>query len=133
MAAGPDMGIHDGDDYNNFMDGEYGADTMIIDEEPVYRSIAPDMMSCEQALEETPVYGSLEVEPVRSPVSNTICTKAYMSKLSPEEATLKVTELLKGKSAEVEVEDGYIYATMEGPSGDFVKARFAVDVDEAGS
>jgi len=129
MGAAPDEGI----------DG--AAHAMAIDEEPVYRSIAPDMMSCEQTgFEEEPVYRSIEVEaPVASPKGSRassvsiVCTKAYPSKLAPEEVTAHLSKLLESNGAAVEMEDGYLYASVAGASGNLVKVRFAVDAEEEGS
>merc|ERR1711959_163605 len=140
---------------------------MALDEEPVYRSIAPDMMSCEQnfgSFEEEPMYRSFEEEPVYRSFSNEkeapeeerfstaeeyppqasaspkgskdtsiVCTKAYPSKLAPEEVTAHLTKLLESNGAAVEMEEGYMYASVAGASGNLVKVRFAVDAEEGGS
>merc|ERR1711907_242517 len=129
------------------------AASMVIDEEVQYRDIAPDMMMADppmyrsaavdiadvagfDEMYEAPVYRSLDVAvPCAVPKCTipTVCTKEYTSKLSPEELCTKISELLKGHGADVEMEDGYLYASSVGPSGSSIKVRFAVDAGEAGS
>jgi len=120
-----------------------GPTSMCIDEEPVYRTLQPDMISMSDAVyfEEEPVYRSIQFEPSTSEASNAEpaknCKMGFAcrptaefscSHLSAAQMMKDVAALLESSGAQIKVkeEKGQIKAEVQGESGEMVKARFLV-------
>lgn len=118
----------------------YGS--MAIDDEPVYRTLDPDVMSVDAAgFEEEPVYRSVDLDgdaPVQAastvePAAGNcgfVCkpTQEFVSAVAVAEVMAALAEGLKetGGTVKVKEEKGQVKLEMKGESGDLMKVKFLV-------
>lgn len=126
------------------MDGTYSM--MQMDEEPVYRTLDPDIMSVDTAaFEEEPVYRSVDLN-ISTPSSSEGSQKAvsplgfackptyqFSTTTPAPELLTKVAALFSehGATVKVKEEKGQLKAEMLGESGDTVKVKVLIQTDPA--
>jgi len=123
-------------------DGQY---SMPMDEEPVYRTLDPDIMSVDTAgFEEEPVYRSVDIgsSSLSSASSSEGCQKnmgfpcraahEFSTSTPAPELLTKVADLFKEHGATVKVKEhkGQVKALLTGESGDEVKMKILIQADE---
>lgn len=128
---------------NPYVELEQGPTSMAIDEEPVYRTLEPDMMSMMSPayIEEEPVYRSIDADSLAAATPMVVeryssgecgfaCkpTETFEAKGTPEQVLTRVAEMLtkKGAAVKVKEEKGQVKAEMAGRTGDPVKVRVLV-------
>lgn len=126
------------------MEDMYGS--MAIDEEPVYRTLDPDVMSVDAAgFEEEPVYRSVDLDaPQPTACASTaasgncgfVCkpTQEFTTTVAPAEVLAKLATRLQSAGATVTVkeEKGQVKVELPGLSGDLLKVKFLVQQGEDG-
>jgi len=133
------------------MNNPSGMEVECGDEEPVYRSLAPDIMSCDEiTYDEEPVYRSVTAagveeavvaaapaEPSKRCSRMNLCkpTEEFTSEMSAPMLLDMLKESMAKHGATVKVDedgdDDVIYTTVKIPSGDEVTLCFMVECDEA--
>jgi len=121
-----------------------------MEEEPVYRTLDPDIMSVDAVgFEEEPVYRSVDVDsetmsasPVMksATVGDNMCnfakkpTCTFSSTQSPSQLLAKLKTLFEGHGATVKIkeEKGQLKAECKTPSGNDMKIKVLVQSNEAG-
>jgi len=120
-------------------DGQY---SMPMDEEPVYRTLDPDIMSVDTAaFDEEPVYRSVDLqmmEPTIAPSGSEGCQKdfgfacktatSFATSTPAPELLTKIASMLAEKGAQVKIkeEKGQVKAEMKGETGDLVKLKILI-------